>query len=55
MSFQKEYVDKYEHAQMDRPSTNTYRVNEKYQRDSAFASFAINPNLQTARLRANIV
>ena len=46
MSFQKEYVDKYEHAQMDRPSANTYRVNEKYQRDSAFASFAINPNLQ---------
>lgn len=46
MSFQREYVDKYEHAQIDRPSANTYRVNEKYQRNSAFASFAINPNLQ---------
>lgn len=46
LSFQREYVDKFEHAQMDRPSNNTYRVNEKYQKNSAFASFAINPNLQ---------
>lgn len=45
-SFGKDYVDKFEHAQMDRPSVNTYRVNEKYQRTNAFTSLALSPNLQ---------
>lgn len=45
-SFGKDYLDKYEHAQMDRPSANTYRVNEKYQRTNAFTSLALSPNLQ---------
>ena len=58
-SFGKDYVDKYEHAQMDRPDARnkntagkvqtpngTYRVNEKYQRTNAFTSLALSPNLQ---------
>lgn len=45
-SFGKDYVDKFEHAQMDRPSVNTYRVNEKYQKTNAFTSLALSPNLQ---------
>ena len=58
-SFGKDYVDKFEHAQMDRPDAlnktktgviqtpnGTYRVNEKYQRTNAFTSLALSPNLQ---------
>lgn len=45
-SFGKDYVNKFEHAQMDRPSAGTYRVNEKYKRTSAFTSLAVSPNLQ---------
>lgn len=45
-SFGKDYVDKYEHAQMDNYNKGTYRVNEKYQRTNAFTSLALSPNLQ---------
>lgn len=45
-SFSKDYVDKFEHAQMDRPSAGTYRVNEKYKRTNAFTSLALSNNLQ---------
>ena len=45
-SFGKDYVAKFEHAQMDRPSAGTYRVNEKYKRTHAFTSLALSPNLQ---------
>ena len=45
ISFSKDYVNKFEHAQMDRPSNNTYRVNEKYQKTNIFTSLALSPNL----------
>ncbi|HIU63774.1 MAG TPA: TonB-dependent receptor plug domain-containing protein, partial [Candidatus Avacidaminococcus intestinavium] len=45
IAFSKDYVNKFEHAQMDRPSNNTYRVNEKYQRTNIFTSLALSPNL----------
>lgn len=42
----KDYLDKFEHAQMDRPAKDSYRVNEKYKRTTAFTSLALSPNLQ---------
>ena len=45
-SFGKDYVDKYEHAQLNNLNKGTYRVNEKYQRTNAFTSLALSPNLQ---------
>lgn len=46
VSFAKDYVSKFEHAQMDRLSNGTYRVNEKYKRTNVFTSLAVSPNLQ---------
>lgn len=45
-SFGKDYVHEYEDAQLHNLNKGTYRVNEKYERTSAFTSLALSPNLQ---------
>lgn len=45
-SYNRDYLDEFDHAQMDRPSAGTYRVNGKYQRSNFFTSLALSPDLQ---------
>lgn len=53
-TYGRDYVDKFEHSQMDRPSADTYRVNEKYQKTNIFTSLALSPNLQLTYNRSEI-
>lgn len=45
VSIGKDYKDKFDPAQMPRKSADSQRVVNKYKRDTAFASFQVNPNL----------